>query len=367
MTTLYPHLLNAFLLSIMLILVLRRLAPQFRLVDAPDARKQHEGLVPLCGGLAIFSAFMITGIGFDEAIRVPWNVETGLVLLVLIGLADDRWRLSATTRLGAHLVAATILVAPAAVAPFNLGAVSSDIVWLLPPLAGGLLAVVFTTGMINAFNMIDGMDGLAGASAGAAFFWFALLSVHVGDAVLAVQALTLLAAVLGFLVFNMRHRWRSRASVFLGDAGSIMLGAMAAHFAVVLASGSHPLSFVALLWFLIVPIADTLSLIVRRLAARRSPFSGDRQHMHHLLVDAGMSHVAAASVLIAAAWFFGAVGYVGIIAGVPDTVMAAGLIVPLVLHTVIVVATGGGSGVRARRSATGGLGWTVPSIPGDER
>lgn len=363
LTSLYPHFLTAFVLSVVLILVLRRLAPEFRLIDMPDARKQHEGLVPLCGGLAIFAAFMIAGMGFDEALRVPWNVEAGLVLLVLIGLADDRWRLSATTRLGTHLIAATILVAPAAGAPLDLG-ISS---WMLPPLAGALLAVVFTTGMINAYNMLDGIDGLAGASAAAALFWFALLFVHVGDPVLAVHALTLLAAVIGFLVFNMRHRWRHRASVFLGDAGSIMLGAMMAHFAIVLASSADTVPFVTLLWLLIVPIADTLSLIVRRLAARRSPLAGDRRHMHHLLVDAGMSQTAAAAWLIAASWLFGAIGYAGVVAGLSDTAMALGLAAPLLLHTVVVVAIGGGAGLRSRRSARGALGRTVPSMPGDER
>jgi UDP-GlcNAc:undecaprenyl-phosphate GlcNAc-1-phosphate transferase len=366
LSNLYAHLLNAFLLTIVLIMFLRRVAPELRLVDLPDPRKQHEGAVPLCGGLAIFTAFMLTAIGFSDEMRIPWNMEVGLVLLVLVGAADDRWRLSARSRLCAEIAAAIILVAFASNSQLNLGTIVTENPLLLSSFAGAILSVFFLVGTVNAFNMLDGIDGLAGASAAAALFWLALFSVHSGNGALALQELTFLAAVIGFLVFNMRHPWRPRASVFMGDAGSIMLGAVLAIAVIRLATGETGIPFATLLWVLVVPIVDTLSLIVRRMMARRSPFSADRQHLHHLLVDLGISHTLAAGALTAATVVCGGIGYIGLIAGVRDGVMAFGLLVPVFAHTAFVIFANGHI-VPAPRGRVGQQSQTFPPILGEKR
>jgi UDP-GlcNAc:undecaprenyl-phosphate GlcNAc-1-phosphate transferase len=344
----YAHILNAFLASVLLIEIMRWLAPQLQLVDLPDARKRHDGEIPLCGGLAIFTAFMLTGIGFGPRYGIPWNMETGLGLLVLIGLADDRWRLRATTRLMAEFGAALLLVAAAGPFLLNLGTFL-DVQFLLAPIVGMTLAVVFLVGTVNSINMLDGIDGLAGASTAAALFWLALIADRLGEMDLMLQALTLLAATIGFLVFNMRHPWRVRASVFLGDAGSHMLGAALAYFVIRLSTGENGMAFVTALWILVLPLTDTLSLMVRRTWAGKSALAPDRQHLHHLLVDRGLSHTVTAALLAGASTLCGAIGYLGFVAGIADSTMAIGLMIPVLLHCIVVWALSGNSaraGVR---------------------
>lgn len=351
---LYAHLLNAILTTVLLIEVMRRVAPGFRLVDLPDLRKQHEGAVPLCGGLAIFGAFLITALGFDGHHEVPWYMAAGIGILVLTGAADDRWGLRAATRLVIQLCAALSLILPGMSLSIHLGYVG-ELPVLLSPLLGGALALVFLVGSVNAINMLDGIDGLAGASVAAALFWLALIAAHVGDTDVVLQALVLLAATIGFLVFNMRHPWRSKASVFLGDAGSAMLGAFLAYFVVRLSTGSS-VAFVSALWILVIPFMDTLSLIMRRIAARRSPFSPDRMHLHHLLVDRGMPHAQAAVLIAGVSALCGAIGYFGILFGVPDILMALGLAIPVAAHVAAVTAlTGAGRSSNVQPAGNAGF------------
>jgi UDP-GlcNAc:undecaprenyl-phosphate/decaprenyl-phosphate GlcNAc-1-phosphate transferase len=268
---LYAHMLNGFLLSVLLIVGLRPIAREVQLLDQPDSRKRHIGEVPLCGGLAVFTAFMLSGIGFGKDYGIPWNWEVGFGILVLLGFADDRWRLSAVFRLTVQTLVAVILIAGVSGAVLVLGRFSDGAIWYLSAPVATIFSILFVVGTVNAVNMLDGLDGVAGASVVAALFWLALIATHVDYGLVALYALVFMAAVLGFLVFNMRHPWRSSASVFLGDAGTLVLGGAIATFVVHLCSGNQGLSFVALAWLVIVPVADTLSLIVRRLAAGRKP------------------------------------------------------------------------------------------------
>mgnify|MGYP001026585996 CR=1 FL=1 len=332
---LYVHMLNAFLLCVLLILSTRQIAGEIHLVDTPDARKWHEGNVPLSGGFAIFTAFMVAGIGFQPGLQIPWNWEIGLGMLVLLGMADDRWRLPPLPRLVVQTVAALILLS-AFPRPIDLGSFAGMELWQIAPLLGEVIAVLFVVGTVNAINMLDGVDGLAGASASAALFWLALIAFHEGAPLSALHALVLLAAVFGFLLFNLRHPWRAKAAVFLGDGGSLMLGAALAFFIINLSTGERSVAFPVLLWVVILPIADTLSLIVRRLASGRSPFSGDRSHLHHLLIDAGFSPAITTALISGASALCGAVAYCGVVFGLPDDLMLAGLVVPLCVHAALV-------------------------------
>ncbi len=351
MPNLYAHLLNAILTAVLLIELMRRVAPGFRLVDLPDLRKQHEGAVPLCGGLAIFGAFMVAALGFDGVHEVPWHMAVGIGILVLTGAVDDRQGLRAGTRLIIQAAAAALLIVPGIPPALHLGSVGETPL-LLSPMLGGTLAVLFLVGTVNAINMLDGIDGLAGASVAAALFWLALVAANAGDIAIMLQALVLLAATIGFLMFNMRHPWRAKASIFLGDAGSAMLGAFLAYFVIRLSAGSG-VAFVGALWILVIPIMDTLSLIVRRIVARRSPFAPDRMHLHHLLVDRGMPHAQAAAVISGASALCGGVGYFGIVFGVPDILMALGLALPALAHIATVAMLAGTKQSPAEAQAAG--------------
>lgn len=333
-----PLLLNAFLLTVVLVIAFKDIAARTGLLDLPDDRKRHEGHVPLVGGLAMFPAYAIASIFLDRELQAPFGVMAGLALLVAIGALDDRFGLRVVTRLTAQAAAALLMAWPIAGSIDWLGGVVG-----LPPTVAGMialpLAVVFIVGMANALNMMDGLDGLAGGVAAIALLWLALVAMSLGRDDAIAPALPLLFAVLGFLVFNLRHRFRARASVFMGDAGSLMLGGAIAYFALSLASGggARVTSVAPLLWIVALPAIETLSLIVRRLRAGRNPMAGDRRHMHHLLVDAGLPPARAAAALIIASGLLGAVGYGASRLGVPDPVLFAGLVLAAAAHCAVVI------------------------------
>ena len=180
--------------------------------------------------------------------------------------------------------------------------------------------------------------------------WLMLIAANVGmiDLVLSLETLTI--CICAFLVFNMRSPWRARASVFLGDAGSTSLGAVIAYAILLLATGDGVNAFPSLLWLVIVPVLDTLSLMVRRMAAHRSPMSADRWHLHHLLLDLGFTPGAATMALTLATALCGAVGYAGIRLEIPGEIMALLLVIPVGVHTAfILAATGFATRRRLRR------------------
>lgn len=337
MTSYFAHGMNAFLLTVLLISWLRTAALRVGLVDRPDHRKVHEGAVPLCGGLAIFAAFLVANAGLPEAERIPLSAFAGLALVAVTGLIDDRFGLPARPRLLIHLMAALVMVGLGGHAAIRIADGLPPEWQALALGAAPVVAVLFLVGTINAINMIDGVDGLAGGVLVGVFFWLAVIAGFSGHEAVAVETVLLASAIAGFLLFNMRHPWRARAAVFLGDAGSMTLGAAAAFFIILLSSGPAGLPFIALLWLVVVPVTDTLILIVRRLSAGRSPFSADRWHLHHLVLERGHSPSSAARLITAASFVCGGVAYLGLRFEVPGPWMVAGLALPVGLHIAFVL------------------------------
>lgn len=324
-------LLIAFLLTAGLILLLKKFAVHVKLVDVPGGRKVHDGTVPVTGGVAMFAGFLLPALFLDAATEPSWEFSSGLLLLLLIGVVDDTVGLGAWTKLGGQTAVAALLVIPGhhliGIGDF----IGSPV--LRMPQADLALTIVFIVGAINAFNMIDGLDGLAGGAAASGLLWLAIIGWLAGMRQATIQALLLLSAVLGFLVFNVRHPWRRRAFVFMGDSGSMVLGAAIAFFTIDLASGpdaAAPLP--ALLWGIALPLFDTLLLIGRRLALGESPLRADRRHLHHLLLAAGVSPHAASAVLVAICLALGGIGLGGWLLGLSPVVLLLGLALPFTFH-----------------------------------
>ena len=316
-----PVLLAAFLVSVFSIYIAKPIAVRIGLVDKPGGRKTHDAHVPLVGGLAIF---LSVGLAWFIAPRLGLSTINSVFaaaggLLFFVGLIDDHRQLSVKLRFGAQIVAAGLLIYSNVVIvdagylfgdePFALG-------WFAIP-----LTVFATVGAINALNMIDGMDGLAGS---VSLVSFALLTVvaFMGSNLLQILILLcVLGGLLGFLVFNMPWPGRLRAHIFMGDAGSTLLGLLLAFSLIVLSQGeSRAMAPVTALWIFAVPLLDTLGVMLRRVWLGRSPFAADRGHIHHLLLDAGF-RVRHAVLLIAA--FQGVCGVVGLaldVGGAPELV-----------------------------------------------
>ncbi len=285
----------ACLTTSVLILVLRPLAVSVGLVDVPDARKSHQGPIPLIGGLAIFAAVLaaclfpaLSGLSISSREVVSFLVAS--VILVSVGVVDDFIELSALVRFVAQAVAAVAMIFGAGVILGDLGAMS----WSGAVLPLGALAVpftIFTTiGVINALNMCDGLDGLSGSQTLVSLSGFATALALWGQPVDGGLLMVLAGGIMGFLLFNLRLPGRSRASIFLGDAGSMFLGFALTWFAISLSQGpDRVIRPTAALWFVMVPIMDAVAMMLRRLVRGRSPFSPDREHLHHIFLLAGYS------------------------------------------------------------------------------
>jgi UDP-GlcNAc:undecaprenyl-phosphate GlcNAc-1-phosphate transferase len=305
------HTALAFFTAISLIVLLRNTALRMGLVDYPGGRKQHEGAVPVVGGIAIYGAFAFSAllVTQSEPLYPFRSLLGGMGLLVFAGVLDDMHDLSPLSKLAMQCAAALLMVSWGGVYVTQLG----DLFGLGGKFLLGNFAIPFTLvcvlGVINALNMTDGVDGLAG---GLSLISLAALAVISFDLKLTANFLMiciLIGAVVGFLCFNVRNPLRRRAGVFLGDAGSMALGFAMCWFAVSLGRVQDAVvPPIALVWLIAVPLLDMGVVMLRRLFSGRSPFAADREHLHHILLRRGLSDTATTSILLVAAVITAAVG-----------------------------------------------------------
>ena len=172
---------------------------------------------------------------------------------------------------------------------------------------------------MNAMNMIDGADGLAGGITLGALFWFGLAAALAGLQAHASLIALFGAAVAAYLLLNVWPPLARTYKVFLGDAGSLLIGLLLAWIAIELAMAPFPaIKPVTAVWILAVPICDSVSVMVRRMLKRRSPFRPDREHFHHLLQAVGYSSGQAVALMVAISFAFGGVALLAERAGVPE-------------------------------------------------
>ncbi|MCF7980246.1 MAG: undecaprenyl-phosphate alpha-N-acetylglucosaminyl 1-phosphate transferase [Chromatiaceae bacterium] len=285
---------------------LHPLAARLGLIDHPgDRRKIHLNSVATIGGLAIFVGLFLAALLHLVQNQPSADLAYGLfgaIILVLVGALDDRFNLGYKVRLFAQAGAALILVLGAGVQLrvlgdlFGFGPVGLG--WLTVPIS--VFAVV---GLINAFNMIDGIDGLAGSLA-----LIALISVllelpgHAGTMLFLIPVIV--ATLLPYLAFNLELPGFKRHKIFLGDAGSMLLGYLVVWALINATQTPSGISPVAALWLVAIPLMDTFAVMGRRLRKGRSPFTADHHHLHHLLIRiSGSPRKALAIILVLALGF----------------------------------------------------------------
>jgi UDP-GlcNAc:undecaprenyl-phosphate GlcNAc-1-phosphate transferase len=320
--TLLPALAVTFVVTVAVMLALHPLAKKIGLVDRPGGRKKHEGTVPLIGGLAMFIA-MVVG---ESLISPPTlGFASALVagaLLIIIGVIDDAIALPTITRIITQVSVALIMIYGAGHQladigdPFGTGVI----------LMGGatvIFTVVVCVTLINSYNLVDGLDGLAGSLAA-----IALLSVAIvagTDSIFRPAALVAVAAIAGFLVFNLPVSWNRSVRAFMGDAGSTLLGFVIVWATLGVAQGAERvISPVHCLWFAAIPVFDCLSCFVCRILKKKSPFTPGRDHFHHSLRRGGFGIRSTVEVLVGFQLVYATIGLMGHFTGVPDVVMFAG-------------------------------------------
>ncbi|HYK94556.1 MAG TPA: MraY family glycosyltransferase [Candidatus Dormibacteraeota bacterium] len=294
-----PVIIVAFLASALVALLvtpfIRRVVVRLRIVDHPDERRTHDGSLPRGGGTAVVIAFVVVGgglVAFGSGIpgmpvlhtATPQNVAglfAGAILAAIIGALDDRFELRARWQLLGQLVLAGVAVGTGITVAYIGNPFGTNNIQLITPV-GTAFTVIWIVGMINSLNFIDGLDGLSTGIALIAAVTLGLLSLtqQVNEPLVAVLCFSLAGGLLGFLRWNFYP-----AAIFQGSAGVMFMGYVLA----VLAILGEAKVIVAIL-VLAVPITDTFWVIVRRLSSGRSPFSPDRGHIHHRLLDVGLSH-----------------------------------------------------------------------------
>ena len=290
----------SFVLSFLIVKVLKPLAYWANLVDKPGGRKQHQGLVPLIGGLAIYASIAITALLFIEQSLFMRMFLIAGGLIVFMGMVDDRYDISARVRLIGQLLVCCIFVYGLDVHISSFGNLFG-IGELSPGWLGYPLAVLSLIGVINAFNMLDGMDGLVGTVSMACFAGLVALFGGSGNASLQFLSMAFVGAIGAFLVFNIWGKLGHSQikKVFMGDAGSMFLGLSVG--ALVIHGSQQPVNAfapVTALWLVLLPMTDMFTIMYRRIKRGKSPMAPDRTHIHHILLRAGFCKKSTLNIIV---------------------------------------------------------------------
>jgi UDP-GlcNAc:undecaprenyl-phosphate GlcNAc-1-phosphate transferase len=280
----------ALFLSMVLIPPLVRIARPLGLVDAGGGRKVHAGSIPRIGGVAIFFGFLVPVLLWVPMRPDIWVFVAAAAVLFVFGLLDDRFNLDYRLKLLGQLLAAAIVILGADVLIQRVGVWPGGILpeWIALP-----LTLVVLAGVTNAVNLSDGLDGLAGGISLLAVSGLFVLGLESGAGPLLIVLAALLGAILGFLRFN-----TFPARLFMGDAGSQLLGFSIGVLAVIITQRpSAELSPLLPVLVLGLPILDMLTVMIGRIARGDSPFAADRTHLHHRLLDAGLTQSEAVSLV----------------------------------------------------------------------
>lgn len=328
----------AFVSACSAIVCLRPFAIKIGLVDKPSARKKHLGEIPLIGGISVYIGLLAASI--LVLLFSPQHVGQLILylfsslLMVVTGALDDRYDLSVRVRIVVQVVIASIMMFVAGDAIFSLGNLFS-----FGEISLGYFAYPFTViavlGAINAYNMVDGIDGLIGGVSVSTFFSLSLLFFRSGDLSEGFFCLLCLAVFLPYLIYNLQLTKFSRKKIFMGDAGSMFIG-----FTVVwllamgsqthssgLTSDASSFSPVVALWIVALPLMDMAAIMMRRIKKGFSPFKPDRDHLHHIFLRAGFSSRATLVILTAISLMLSLVGVLTTAYAVPDWMQLTAFII----------------------------------------
>lgn len=307
-----------FIVAFVFLFLLRKVAKKINLVDRPNERKKHQGLIPLVGGISIYFTLMFA-LWFkpDLIIRSDIYVLCASVL-VIMGAIDDKYDVDYRIRLVVQILISFAMIFGAGLSLKNLGQLLFGYELTLGPL-GYIVTVFAVLGAINAFNMVDGIDGLLGGLTMVTFGGLSYIHYVDGQLQLARFCLLMMIVVIPYICLNLGFPFGGRRKVFMGDAGSMLIG-----FTViwVLLQGTQGLKAqmnpVTALWLIAIPLMDMTCIMVRRIRKGVSPFKPDREHLHHICLRAGLSSHQALAVICGIAALLAITGIMLEYGGVPE-------------------------------------------------
>jgi UDP-GlcNAc:undecaprenyl-phosphate GlcNAc-1-phosphate transferase len=285
----------ALMVSFLLSPVVKTFAYKVGAIDVPkDARRMHKTPIPRLGGLAIFFGFLISILLFARMTRSLKGILLGAVVIVVLGVVDDITPLPALFKFCVQIVAALIPTTQGVVIQVfsNPNLFSDSPYWILGRLAIPA-TVLWIVAITNSVNLIDGLDGLANGVSAISATTMLVIALLVSESQVAIVMAALVGACVGFMPYNMNP-----AKMFMGDTGATFLGFILATVSIQgLFKFYAVISFAVPFLILGLPIFDTVFAFMRRIAHGQSPMHADRGHVHHRLIDMGLSQKQAVATL----------------------------------------------------------------------
>lgn len=304
---------TSFTLTYLAIPSIINVAIKKNLMDEPGERRSHSTSTPSLGGIGIFAGTL-----FSIILWTPFEyfgdlqyILCSFIIIFLIGAKDDIDPMSPSKKFLGELFAAAILVFKANVKLTSLYGIFG--INQIPEYAGAILSIFVIIVIINAFNLIDGINGLSGGLGTLICVAFGLWFLKVDKVEIAMVAFALAGSLVAFLKYNI-----TPAKIFMGDTGALLLGLVCSILTIEFIElhnelGDNNWAFAAApsmaIAILILPLFDTLRVFTIRLFNGKSPFHPDRNHIHHMMIDAGFSHTAASGILIAVNLSFMLIAY----------------------------------------------------------
>jgi UDP-GlcNAc:undecaprenyl-phosphate GlcNAc-1-phosphate transferase len=331
---------TAFIFAFLAIKFFNPVAIEIGLVDKPSERKHHAGHIPLIGGISIFLAVLAASL-----LWLPDTLELRMYLIasammVFIGALDDKFDLRVRVRIVGQIIIASLMIYGVGGYISNLGNLFGFGDVTLGPL-GILFTYVGIIVVINAYNMIDGIDGLIGSLSINTFTSIAILFIMSGQTDYLSYPLILATATVPYLMYNLgffeKFFNKKAKKIFMGDAGSMFVG-LSVIWLLTMGTQGEQASFrpVTALWICAIPLMDMLAIVVRRYKNGKSPFKPDRDHLHHILQRVGLSSRQTLIAMSSAAITMSIIGVVGEYFKVPDVVMLTGFIFIFLSYVLVI-------------------------------
>ena len=319
---LFITLIVCFAISILITPLIKKLAFIIGATDKPNQRKVHQSTMPRLGGLAIFISFIVGIIILQPINPASIAILIGSSIIVLTGICDDLFEISAKVKLIGQLAAAGTVV--------FLG--DLQVIFINLPFGGhlefGYLSIPFTilwiVGITNSINLIDGLDGLAAGVSSIALVTISGMALIQGNLFVVAVGTIVLMGTLGFLFYNFHP-----ASIFMGDTGALFLGFIISVLSLLGYKNVTFISFIIPVIILGVPISDTFFAIMRRIINNQPLSAPDKSHLHHCLLRLGYSHRQTVLMIYAMAALFGLVAVIYSQARIGVSVLLIGLLILL--------------------------------------
>lgn len=295
----------AFLITFFIVPILLRIAKRKNLYSLPNGRTSHFIKTPMLGGVAIFMGFIISTLIFINIKKIPYMqyVLASSLILFAIGLKDDIKNIRYYKKFTGQIIAAIIIInfADIRISTFHgfLGIGEINVFFAY------LISLIFIVGIINAYNLIDGIDGLAAGLSIVATLSFGIWFYLTGNYQLTIISIAMIGALSAFFIYN--FFW-TKKKIFMGDTGSLLLGFFLSIFAIKFIQLDNPdigtyyikACPAVIFGILLIPVFDTIRVMTVRIYRGVSPFNADKRHLHHYILEITQSHKKSTLILISA-------------------------------------------------------------------